>query len=145
MLRASNLFVQGVGLTAIMAAKLTSPKHLIVVDMVQAKLDLATKYGASHVLNGNKDDIEQRILEITGERGVDFALDCVGNPAILSLGQKCLVPRGTLVTVGGLGGKLVQLDGTSVIQKGLTYRACHQGDAVPHTVRYFGAGRTNSS
>ncbi|CAD6579683.1 MAG: hypothetical protein CYPHOPRED_000983 [Cyphobasidiales sp. Tagirdzhanova-0007] len=121
----------GVGLAAIMAAKLTSPKHLIVIETVSSKLAFATKYGATHVINGLQENVQQRIMEITGGKGVDFALDCVGRQDILKLGQACLVAKGCLITVGGLGGQDVVLYGDSIITKGLTYRGCHQGDSVP--------------
>ena len=124
----------GVGLAAIMAAKLTSPKHLIVIETVSSKLAFATKYGATHVINGLQENVQQRIMEITGGKGVDFALDCVGRQDILKLGQACLVAKGCLITVGGLGGQDVVLYGDSIITKGLTYRGCHQGDSVPQLV-----------
>lgn len=118
-----------------MAAKLTGPKHLIVIDMVQSKLDLAKKYGATHTINGSSEDVQESIRRITDGRGVDFALDCAGSPAILRAGQASLVARGTLITVGGLEGKDIVLEGNTVIPKGMCYRACHQGDSVPQLVR----------
>jgi aryl-alcohol dehydrogenase len=116
-----------------MSAKLTTPKHLIAVDMVPDKLDLARKYGATHTINPASEDVAIRIQEITGNLGVNYALDAVGSPAILKLAQQSLAVRGMMVTIGGTPND-VSLSTLPHIQKGLTYRGCHMGDSVPSLV-----------
>lgn len=119
-----------------MMAKLTTPKYLIAIDMLDDKLELASKYGATHTINGSKEDVGQRIQEITDRLGVQYALDAVGSPAILKLAQQSLAVRGTMVTIGGTPHDVV-LSTLPHIQKGLTYRGCHMGDAIPSLVRSF--------
>jgi len=113
-----------------MAAKLTTPKYLIAIDMLDDKLELARKYGATHTINGGKEDVGKRIQEITGGLGVQYALDAVGSPAILKLAQQSLGVKGMMVTIGGTPHDVV-LSTLPHIQKGLTYRGCHMGDAIP--------------
>lgn len=116
-----------------MIAKLTTPKYLIAIDMLDDKLELARKYGATHTINGGKEDVGARLQEITGGLGVNYALDAVGSPAILKLAQQSLSVKGTMVTIGGTPHDVV-LSTLPMIQKGLTYRGCHMGDALPSVV-----------
>lgn len=120
-----------------MTAKLTTPKYLIAIDMVDDKLELARKYGATHTINGSKEDVGERLQEITGGLGVQFALDAVGSPAVLKLAQTSLAIKGMMVTIGGTPYDVV-LSTLPHIQKGLTYRGCHMGDATPALVRPCG-------
>lgn len=116
-----------------MAAKLTTPRYLIAIDMLDDKLELARKYGATHTINGGKEDVAQRIQEITGGLGVQYALDAVGSPAVLKLAQLSLAVKGMMVTIGGTPHDVV-LSTLPHIQKGLTYRGCHMGDSIPSLV-----------
>lgn len=115
-----------------MAAKLSFPNRLIAIDVQDQKLATAAKYGATHVINSEKEDVHARIRELTGGIGVHYALDCVGSAAVLTTAQRCTAATGTFVTVGGTpGGVNASLSPTLQLGQGLTYRGCHQGDAVP--------------
>ncbi|HWL99298.1 MAG TPA: NAD(P)-dependent alcohol dehydrogenase [Nocardioidaceae bacterium] len=59
-----------------------------------AKLDLVASLGADHVLDYTCDDFAD------GARGYDLILDIAGNPSLRRL-RRALVPRGTVVFVGG--------------------------------------------
>jgi Zn-dependent alcohol dehydrogenase len=81
--------VGGVGLSAIAAAKVVEADPIIAVDLDDAKLDFAKKFGASHGINASKVDPVEAIQEMTKSAtdfnlmgtpvaGVDFAFDCIG-------------------------------------------------------------------
>jgi aryl-alcohol dehydrogenase len=70
-----------VGMAGIVAATLRSPEVLIAVDIVPARLELALELGATHALDGNTEDIGDRIGEITGGAGLTAAFDTTGVPA----------------------------------------------------------------
>ncbi len=87
----------GVGLSAIMGAKLAGAGTIIAVDIMDNKLEMAREFGADYLINANQDDPQSKIMEITGE-GADCALECVGkvdaiNQAFGSIHNdgKCLV------------------------------------------------------
>ena len=88
----------GVGLSAVMGARLAGADPIIVSDLVSAKLDLARELGATHVLDGRSDLVES-VREVTSE-GVDFAFECIGNSALLAQAVKALRRGGTAVAVG---------------------------------------------
>ena len=125
-----------VGLAACLAAKLTKPKHLIVIDNTPAKFDLMPEDIVTHTVcsEGLKEgQVAEKLEEITQGRGVDYVLDCAGVGQLLTDSHTALASRGTLLTVGG-GPSSVSIDLTAQLTKGATYRGTHQGDSVPATV-----------
>lgn len=57
---------------------------LIVVDIDDAKLELAKSYGATHTINSKKEDAVARIREITGGHMADFVVEGTGVPQLLN-------------------------------------------------------------
>ena len=81
--------VGGVGLSAIVGARMAGAAQIIAVDLDDGKLEFARKFGATHVVNAKKQDAVAGIHALTpreGEfgtfnmpvTGVDFAFDCIG-------------------------------------------------------------------
>jgi len=98
----------GVGLSAIMAAKLSGCLEIIAVDIVDGRLELAKELGATHTINGNgTSGIADEIMSYTEGRGADFSLECSGTPALVNEALNCLCKRGTAGIVGTLGNKEV--------------------------------------
>ncbi|WP_277213039.1 NAD(P)-dependent alcohol dehydrogenase [Isoptericola croceus] len=89
-----------VGLSGIVAAALRDPDLLIAVDIVPERLELATELGATHVINGQEEDVVARIAEITGGAGLTHALDTTGVSAVARSAIDALGARGHLVTCG---------------------------------------------
>lgn len=67
-----------VGLSAIMAAAATGATTIIAVDIIESRLEEAKRLGATHTLNSKDVDVVASVLEITGGRGTDFAVDTTG-------------------------------------------------------------------
>lgn len=72
------------------------------------KLELAAALGLEHAIPGDE-DWPDRVMEVTGGRGVDVILDLVGGP-YLAGNQKVLASRGRHVVVGVTGGALTDID-----------------------------------
>ena len=77
----SRVLIQGPGqqgLSQTVACKQAGASLIIVTGTSKdsARLDVALKLGADHVINVEEDDPIERIREITDEDGVDVALDC---------------------------------------------------------------------
>jgi propanol-preferring alcohol dehydrogenase len=98
------LGVGGLGHMAIQLLRLLSPAHILAADVDTKKLEQAKALGADEVINNrNAAEAAERILRITGPRGADLVLDCVGVQPTLDLGAK-LLGRNAVWTVVGLGG-----------------------------------------
>jgi Zn-dependent alcohol dehydrogenase len=81
--------VGGVGLSAVVGAKVAGADPIIAVDLSDEKLEFAKAFGATHGINASTTDPVAAIHEMTlrpGEytiyrtpvSGVDFAFDCIG-------------------------------------------------------------------
>lgn len=81
----------GIGMSAILAARLYDNPVTIAVDVNEEKLALAGEFGASHLINARKMDPVQEIMEITGGRGVDFCVEAAGTTA--TIGQAFMAVR----------------------------------------------------
>ncbi len=89
-----------VGLFATYAATLFEPGQLITVGHHDYRLDIASKYGATKVINSKNEDASEIVRNMTDGRGADVIVECVGNTDSL---QSCLEltrPGGTVSITG---------------------------------------------
>jgi S-(hydroxymethyl)glutathione dehydrogenase/alcohol dehydrogenase len=89
----------GVGLNVIQGARLAGAKTIIACDLLDNKLQLATHFGATHIINGKRQDVIKTVMEITG-LGVDYAFDAIGTGPTVSQIVDALAPAGHAVIVG---------------------------------------------
>jgi aryl-alcohol dehydrogenase len=121
-----------VGLAAVMAAQAVGCTTVIAVDLDAARLKLAAKLGATHVINGRASDPVKEIRAITGD-GVQYSIECTGVPAVVSQAVDCLRLTGTCGVVGVAPlGTRVSLDINSILF-GRQVRGIIEGDSIPDT------------
>lgn len=82
------------GLWCIQALSGNLLSSLIAIDIDDAKLQLAKKFGASHVINSRKEDVKKTIEEISKGHMADFAIEGTGIPALLNEAQLYLRKSG---------------------------------------------------
>lgn len=134
----------GVGLSAVMAARVSGAEQILVCDPVAAKLEEATLFGATHGLQTSEDLVE-RIREITGG-GVDFAIDAAGADGILGQAFAATVPGGTIVCVGMPGvTSRPSLPGPELVRDekivtGSLYGSSRPSVDIPTILRQYAAG-----
>lgn len=98
-----TVFIAGagpVGMSALLAAQLYSPSVLIMCDMDENRLKLAKELGATHTISPATGDVQQQVLDIVGEDGVDVAIEAVGIPATWEMCQEIVKPGGNIAVVG---------------------------------------------
>ena len=91
----------GVGLNCIQGSALAGATTIIAVDILDNKLGMAKKFGATHTVNSSKEDPVDRIREITGGAGTHYAFEAIGligEPFLQSI--LCTRKRGVTVFVG---------------------------------------------
>jgi S-(hydroxymethyl)glutathione dehydrogenase/alcohol dehydrogenase len=93
----------GVGLSAVAGAAIAGAAPIVAVDLVADKLDLAMRLGASNALAAGA-DVRAAVRDLTGGRGADHVVDCVGLAATIKDSWK-LARRGGTLTIVGIGGK----------------------------------------
>jgi len=89
----------GVGLAAVMGAGLIGAHPVIAIDIDPAKLQVAKRVGATHVVDARAGDVVDRVLGLS-DGGVPWMIDAVGRPETMRQAVECLRPAGRLVAVG---------------------------------------------
>ncbi|REK65701.1 MAG: alcohol dehydrogenase [Cohnella sp.] len=97
-----------VGMAALLTAQFYSPAEIIMVDLDDNRLEVAQKFGATKVVNSSDGKAVEKILELTGNKGVDVAIEAVGIPATFALCQEIVAAGGHIANVG-VHGKSVEL------------------------------------
>jgi NADPH2:quinone reductase len=106
----------GVGLAAVELGKLMGAT-VIAAASTEEKLAVCEQKGATHLINYTREDLRERIKEITGGKGVDVVLDPVGDkwaePVIRSMAW-----RGRYLVVGFAGGEIPKIPLNLALLKG---------------------------
>jgi len=89
-----------IGLAAIMTAQLFSPGHIVAIDLADARLEAARKFGADIVVNSGRDDPQAVIAELTGGLGADVTMEAVGTPQTFELAVRLVRPGGHVANIG---------------------------------------------
>jgi S-(hydroxymethyl)glutathione dehydrogenase/alcohol dehydrogenase len=121
----------GVGLNVVQFANLAGANPIIAIDLIQPKLDMAKKLGATHCLDASKiADLDSEIRKIAGAKGPDKVIETTGAKAVIELAYNLTHPDGTCVLVGVPSEKVTIYTLPIHFNKVLT--GSHGGDAVPH-------------
>ncbi|MBC7416477.1 MAG: zinc-dependent alcohol dehydrogenase family protein [Herminiimonas sp.] len=97
-----------IGLAALLTAQLYSPAQIIMIDLDNARLEIARQFGATDTINSADGDAAGRVMELTAGRGVDTAIEAVGVAATFLLCQD-IVGAGGVVANIGVHGQVVEL------------------------------------
>jgi S-(hydroxymethyl)glutathione dehydrogenase/alcohol dehydrogenase len=90
----------GVGLNVVQGARLAGASMVIACDLLDNKLDYARRFGASHTINGSREKVVEKVRELTGGLGVDYAFDAIGTEATVGQIFAAVAPGGKAVVVG---------------------------------------------
>jgi aryl-alcohol dehydrogenase len=119
-----------VGMSAVLGAVAVGCTTIIAVDLRPDRLGSAKALGATHTVNAAEVDPVAAIRELTGG-GVDFSLECVGNPKVLRQAVDVLPRLGVCGLLGVVApGTEVSLD-MDLLMNGRTVRGVIEGDAIP--------------
>ncbi len=144
-----------VGLFAIQSAKIMGAERIIAIDTVPERIALARKFGATDIIDFEKEDVYDRIKEISKGEGADSVIDCVGMEGSaghgivgmvtavqskltsterpVALADAIRAVRGCgIVSVPGVYGGPIPVNMGSVVQKGLTIKS-----GQTHVKRYL--------
>jgi S-(hydroxymethyl)glutathione dehydrogenase/alcohol dehydrogenase len=92
----------GVGLSIVQGARIGGARQIIAVDMFAQKEEMAKRAGATHFVDGSRDDAVKAIRALTGGAGVDHAFEAVGLAKLCRQAIESLAVRGTATIVGVL-------------------------------------------
>lgn len=92
-----------VGLMATAGARLRGAGFIIGVESVESRQRLARHYGADEIVDFSKEDVVERVLELTAGQGVDTAIEALGADATFQVAVKITKPGGTISNIGYFG------------------------------------------
>lgn len=145
----SSLAVFGVGpvgLSAILAGRLTGAQRVIAVDRVEARLAMAREFGATDTIDSRTGDWVQGLIALTGG-GVNYALDTTASADVIRQATDALAPRGVCAILGASkAGTQLSLDVIHMMTGGRQLRGTVEGDSspdvlIPQLIRLHEAGR----
>ncbi|MBA3016727.1 zinc-binding dehydrogenase [Patescibacteria group bacterium] len=110
--------VGGIGLSAVLAARLMNATPIIAVDVFDHKLKLARDVGATHLINASQGDPLTTIMKITDGRGVDYAIEAAGRRETMESAFQAVRNNGGLCVLAGnlLHGERISLDPFDLIK-----------------------------
>jgi aryl-alcohol dehydrogenase len=136
--------VGGVGLSAVMAARLVGAERIVAIDTNPARLDLAMELGATDRFAADTDDLVGRIRAVTG-RGVNFSFNTTTSPAVFTTALDCLAMRGVagFVTAprGDWSPPMFKMLAGGRILRGILGGDAAPRQLIPRLIRYWQQGR----
>jgi Zn-dependent alcohol dehydrogenase len=90
----------GVGLNVIQGAAVLGAARIVAVDVRDNKLDLAKQFGATHCINGSREDVVAKVRELTGGYGADYAFEVVSQPKTIEQAYEAVRKGGVAMIVG---------------------------------------------
>jgi len=138
--------VGGVGLNVVQGGLMVAAHPIIAVDVKPAKLDQATALGATHGVDGSREDAVAAIRRITG-RGADYTFVAVGDARAMSQAVDALAPGGTCVLIGvPATGATIAVDPRPIVTgerviRGSSYGSARTREDLPRLVTLYQAGR----
>ena len=124
--------IGGIGLSAVMASKLTDCSTIIAVDVHDPKLELARHFGATHSINVGSEDPLSRIRDIVGPDGVDYAVEAAGRTDTIEQAFQAVRKNGGLCVFASHPptGEKIRLDPHDLIS-GKQIRGTWGGESQP--------------
>ncbi|GAA1403268.1 NAD(P)-dependent alcohol dehydrogenase [Catellatospora coxensis] len=136
-----------VGLMCTAGARLRGAGLIIGVESVASRQKLARAYGADEIVDFTKEDVVERVLELTGGEGVDTAIEALGADATFQTAVKITKPGGTVSNTGYFGeGEFVRIPrvewGVGMADKTIATGLCPGGRLrMERLLRVLAAGR----
>ncbi|WP_438452877.1 S-(hydroxymethyl)mycothiol dehydrogenase [Streptomyces asiaticus] len=122
----------GVGNAAIAGAALSGARRVIAVDIDDAKLDAATRFGATDTVNSRGTDPVEAVRELTGGFGANVVIDAVGRPETYTQGFYMRDLAGVLVQVGVPDPEMrIDLPLIDLFSRGGALKSSWYGDCLP--------------
>ncbi|MFG2581830.1 S-(hydroxymethyl)mycothiol dehydrogenase [Streptomyces malaysiensis] len=122
----------GVGNAAIAGAALSGARRVIAVDIDDAKLDAATRFGATDTVNSRGTDPVEAVRELTGGFGTNVVIDAVGRPETYTQGFYMRDLAGVLVQVGVPDPEMrIDLPLIDLFSRGGALKSSWYGDCLP--------------
>jgi L-iditol 2-dehydrogenase len=90
-----------IGLLHLLTAKKMGAEKVIVTDLVDERLGFARSLGADETVNAGREDVVQRVKELTDGYGADVVIEAIGQPSTWEQALRSVRKGGTVLEFGG--------------------------------------------
>jgi S-(hydroxymethyl)glutathione dehydrogenase/alcohol dehydrogenase len=117
----------GIGLSVVQGCRIAGAARIVAVDTAAWKLELASRLGATDVVDAAQGNPVPRVVEMTAG-GVDYAFEAIGTPATVRQAVRMTRKGGTIVMLGVVPvGTNVELPGADIVLREKTILGCMMG------------------
>jgi NADPH2:quinone reductase len=120
----------GVGLTAVEIGKAMGARVIACAGGAE-KLAIAREHGADHLVDYSREDIRERVKEITGGRGADVIYDPVGGD-VFDASLRAIAWGGRLIIIGFASGRIPQVPANIALVKNIDVIGFYWGSYQKH-------------
>lgn len=133
-----------IGLVSMLALKAQGISPIIIVDVIEKRLEKAKELGADYTINSTTENVVSRILEITNNLGADLAIETAGTEITTNQAIHAVKKGSNIVLIGYTKTGKVNMEMSTALDKELTfrtiYRSRHMFDTAIEAVR---SGKVN--
>lgn len=133
-----------IGLVTMMALKARGVSRVYVVDIMEKRLNKALELGADGVINGAKENVEERALELTGGKGMDLVVETAGTEITTRQAIRIARKGSNIVLVGYSRTGEMTLPMSLVLDKELTFKTVFRYRHIyPMAIDAVASGKVN--
>lgn len=133
-----------IGLVSMMALKARGVSEVYVVDIMEKRLEKALELGATGVINGAKEDVLERVKEVTDGAGMDLVIETAGTEITTRQAIHMAKKGSNIVFVGYSKTGEMTLPMSLVLDKELTFKTVFRYRHIyPMAIDAVAAGKVN--
>jgi L-iditol 2-dehydrogenase len=128
-----------IGLLILQALRATGSSRVLVADIDDSRLKMATELGATAALS-SKTDLVAQVLKLTNGNGVDVVLEAVGRNETVAAAIDCVRKGGTVTLVGNISPE-VKLPLQKVVSRQIRLQgSCASAGEYPQAIQLLASG-----
>lgn len=133
-----------IGLVSVLALKVRGVSNIIVVDIMQKRLDKALKLGATNIINASETDPVSKLMELTDGKGCDLVIETAGTEITTNQAIHMVKKGSNIVLVGyGKTGKM-NLEMSLALDKEITFKTVFRYRHIyPMAIDAVASGKIN--
>ena len=132
-----------IGLLVIQLLRAAGCGRVIAVDMVDARLEMARKFGADVLLRSDRDDVAKEIRDAAGGQGADVAFEVVGATQTTQLALASVRKGGSIVLVGNVKPMVEAPLQSAVLRQITLYGSCASAGEYPACLDLIASGKVD--
>jgi len=132
-----------IGLFVVQILRIAGCGRIIAIDLDRNKFELARKFGATHCLAADQEDLLTQITNLTNGRGADLAFEVVGITPTVKIAVDVLRKGGSLTLVGNLKPQ-IDFPLQSIVTRQISvYGSCASSGEYPTCLDLIEHGKVN--